>query len=164
MKTLLLMRHAKSSWSEASLADHERPLNKRGKRDAPQMGELLKREGQTPAQIVSSTAVRARNTAAKVAEACDYKGTIEVTRDLYHAGTRSFLSVLSELYYPTSPVLVVGHNPGMEEFFELLVDDYECFPTAAIAQISLPIDHWNELDVHTDAVCINFWRPKDMEF
>jgi phosphohistidine phosphatase len=85
MKTLLVLRHAKSSWKNANLADFDRPLNKRGKRDAPRMGELLRREGIVPDLIISSSAERALTTAEAVALACGYDLEIQTTRQLYHA-------------------------------------------------------------------------------
>ena len=80
MKTLLLLRHAKSSWSDPTLPDHDRPLNKRGIHDAPRMGKLLRHEHLMPDLILSSTAVRAKKTAELVAKACKYKGEIALNR------------------------------------------------------------------------------------
>ena len=82
MKTLLILRHAKSSWKEQDLPDHDRPLNKRGKNDAPRMGKLLKDEDLIPDLIMSSTAVRAKKTAELVAKACKYKGKIVLNHSL----------------------------------------------------------------------------------
>ena len=83
MKTLLLLRHAKSSWKHPELADHDRPLNKRGKRDAPSIGQLVSDKGLVPDLIMSSTAKRARKTARAVAKASGYKGKIELTPTFY---------------------------------------------------------------------------------
>ena len=83
MKTLLILRHAKSSWKEQDLQDHDRLLNKRGKNDAPRMGKLLKDENLIPDLIMSSTAVRAKKTAELVAKACKYKGKIVLNHSLY---------------------------------------------------------------------------------
>ncbi|MFG0335704.1 MAG: SixA phosphatase family protein, partial [Maioricimonas sp. JB049] len=84
MKTLLLMRHAKSSWADPSKADHDRPLNARGKRDAPRMGQWLLEQNLVPDRIVSSTARRARKTASRVASGCGYTAEIVHERALYH--------------------------------------------------------------------------------
>jgi phosphohistidine phosphatase len=83
MKTLLIMRHAKSSWKDPDLPDHDRPLNKRGKHDAPSMGKLLKDEDLIPDLIISSTAARAKKTAELVAKACKYKGEISLNQSLW---------------------------------------------------------------------------------
>ena len=85
MRTLLILRHAKSSWANNRLADHARPLNKRGKLDAPRMGQLLRREELMPDLVISSTAERALTTAEMAALACGYEAAIRVTRDFYHA-------------------------------------------------------------------------------
>ena len=85
MKTLLLMRHAKSSWDDPDVADHDRPLNKRGKKDAPRMGQWLAEQGLTPEVIVTSTAKRARKTAELVAESCGCQREPIVLPELYHA-------------------------------------------------------------------------------
>ena len=97
MKTLLIMRHAKSSWKEQDLPDHDRPLNKRGKNDAPRMGKLLKDEDLVPDLIMSSTAVRAKKTAELVAKACKYKGKIVLNHSLYGAEPAAYLKILEGL-------------------------------------------------------------------
>ncbi|MGB7661527.1 MAG: histidine phosphatase family protein [Nitrososphaeraceae archaeon] len=91
MKTLLIMRHAKSSWKEQDLPDYDRPLNKRGKNDAPRMGKLLKDEDLVPDLIMSSTAVRAKKTAELVAKTRKYKGKIVLDRSLYGAEPAAYL-------------------------------------------------------------------------
>jgi hypothetical protein len=94
-------------------ADHDRPLNKRGKRDAPPMGELLRNEHLIPEAIISSTAARARATAEAVAKACGYKGEITLNRSLYANGPEAYLVVLHGLSIDSVRVLMVGHNPGV---------------------------------------------------
>lgn len=162
MKTLLVLRHAKSSWADASLADHDRPLKKRGRRDAPRMGELIRDEGLTPDLIVSSTAKRARQTAAPVAEACGYEGEVQFTRDLYHADPEEIVQVLRPLPDEAERVLIVGHNPGLEDLVEALTDGYERMPTAALAQIELPIERWADLREDTEGELIALWLPREL--
>src|SRR4029450_11617432 len=94
MKTLLVLRHAKSSWNDPALDDHERPLNKRGRRDAPRMGELVREYGLIPDIVISSDAVRARLTAEAVAEAARYTGEIMLDQHLYMASPADILSLL----------------------------------------------------------------------
>ena len=96
MKTLLLLRHAKSSWKDESLTDHDRPLNKRGKKTAPLMGHLLREKNLVPDLVVSSTAVRARSTAEAAAEACGYPGEITLTDELYLATAGEILRYAQE--------------------------------------------------------------------
>ena len=163
MKTLVILRHAKSSWKDASLSDHDRPLNRRGKSAAPRMGRLIHDEGIVPDRILSSTAKRARTTAALVAEACDYPNVIELNDELYHADARSCLSVLRDAYYDDPCLMVVGHNPGLEELLQVLTGESERLQTAALAQVSVPIDHWYDIATFTPAVLVNLWRPRELD-
>ncbi len=162
MKTVLLMRHAKSSWKEPGLADWERPLNKRGLADAPRMGALLLEEGLEPQAIVSSSARRAQQTAEIVAEAVGYDGDIAYHDELYGATSAHYLRVLRQLADDVDLVLVIGHNPELEELVELLTAETDRLPTAAIAQLQLPIERWAEAweDVEADLVAI--WRPREL--
>ncbi|MFQ5421901.1 MAG: histidine phosphatase family protein [Anaerolineae bacterium] len=162
MKTLLVLRHAKSSWNNANLTDFERPLNKRGKRDAPRMGEWLKKRDLTPDLIITSSAERALQTAEAVALAAGYEGELQVTRQLYLAEPATYLLMLSELEDRYGRVLVVGHNPGVEDLVELFTDEWERMPTAALAQIELPIDSWADLDVDLMGELKNLWYPKEL--
>lgn len=162
MKTLLILRHAKSSWEDASLPDHDRPLSKRGKRDAPRMGRLLKEEGLRPDLILSSTAKRARRTAEAVAEECGYEDEVRLNRDLYAAGPEEILHVLKGLAEDPERVMVVGHNPGLEELVSGLTGEEERMPTAALAQVRLVIEAWNELDEDTHGALVNVWRPREL--
>jgi phosphohistidine phosphatase len=160
MKTLLVLRHAKSSWRETELADHDRPLNKRGKRDAPRMGELLRAEGLLPDLILTSSAKRALTTAELVAEASGYDGEIQESRDLYAAGPDEFIEALCALPNGFNSVLVVGHNPGLEELLEVLTEEAPAMPTAALAQVDLDIDDWAALDEEVRGRLVNLWLPR----
>lgn len=162
MRTLLILRHGKSSWANVYLADHDRPLKARGKRDAPRMGRLLREEGLTPELIISSTAERALATAELAALACDYEGEIETTRDFYHAAPEAYIERLQELPDDVERVMVVGHNPGMEELIAELTGEEERFPTAALAQVALPIERWEQLDEATAGELVKLWRPKEL--
>jgi phosphohistidine phosphatase len=161
MKTLLLLRHAKSSWKDAALADHDRPLNKRGKAEAPRVGEWLRKNDLVPDLILASTARRAHKTAERVAEASGYAGEVQLEADLYLGDPEDYLDALQGVSDKYECVLVVGHNPGIEEFLELLTRSDELLPTAALAQISLPIEHWRQLTATTKGLLVNLWRPRD---
>lgn len=163
MKTLLILRHAKSSWDDAELADFERPLNARGRRDAPRMGRLLRREDLIPELIVSSAAARARATAEAVALACGYDNQIVYTRDLYHAAPEEYVDVLRTVDEQYTRVMVVGHNPGIEELVETLSGEWERMQTAALALIALPIERWQDLDEETEGELQEVWRPKELD-
>lgn len=162
MKTLLLLRHAKSSWDEPQLADHERPLNKRGQRDAPRIGRLLRQEQLLPDLIISSTAARAVATAEAVADASGYGEQMIVTHALYQAGPDDFLEVLRALPDNCQSVMLVGHNPGMSELLEELTGESEPMPTAALAHVTLPIEQWSALRLNTEGKLRRLWRPRDL--
>ena len=162
MKTLLILRHAKSSWKDSSLADHDRPLNKRGKQDAPRMGKFLRKQGLVPDKIISSTAKRARKTATAVAKAAQYEGKVELTQAFYHAGPGAYLAALCDLSDDYQRVMVVGHNPGMEELVAILTGRMETMSTAAIAHVALPIEGWQELDYEVQGELLHLWHPKEL--
>ncbi|NJD59730.1 MAG: hypothetical protein C3F13_18765 [Anaerolineales bacterium] len=161
MKTLLLLRHAKSSWKQPELNDHERPLNKRGKKEAPKVGEYLKANDLVPDLILSSTARRAHDTAQAVAEESGYAKEIELYQDLYLSDTDCYLDILQRLPDTATRVLVVGHNPDLDELLTLLTDVNEHMNTAALAQIDLPISSWNELNEATDGRLQKLWVPRE---
>ncbi len=162
MKTLLLMRHAKSSWKDTELADHERPLNKRGRRDAPMMGQLLVDRELVPQEILSSSALRARQTAEVVAETADFPGEITYLDRLYMAEADEIIAVLRELPDDIERVMVIGHNPGLETLLQILSGRIESLPTAVVAHLSLPIDSWAALSDATSGELVEIWRPKDL--
>ncbi len=162
MKTLLILRHAKSSWKDEALSDHDRPLNKRGKRDAPRMRELVREKGLTPDLILSSTARRALATAEAAAETCGYDGDVRGLHGLYSFGPEPYLAALIGLPDHCECVMLVGHNPAMEELLEVLTGEYLRFPTAALAHVELPVDHWQDLDEEIEGKLIDLWRPKDL--
>jgi len=160
MKTLLLLRHAKSSWKQPELNDHDRPLNKRGKKEAPKVGMYLKENDLIPDLILSSTARRAHDTAQVVAEECGFKGDVELYQDLYLSDPACYLDILQRLPDKANRVLVVGHNPEMDELLTLLTDATQHMTTAALAQIDLPISSWQELNEATDCRLQNLWAPR----
>ena len=115
MKTLLLLRHAKSSWKQPEVHDHDRPLNKRGKKEAPKVGRYLKENDLVPDMILSSTARRAQDTARAVAEECGFEKPVDLHQDLYLSDTACYLDILRCLPDDDAKrVLVVGHNPDLE--------------------------------------------------
>ena len=162
MKSLLILRHAKSSWKHPELTDHDRPLNKRGKRDAPRMGEILRNEHLIPETIISSTAARAQATAEAVAKASGYKGKIALNRSLYAAGPEAYLKVLHGLSNESVRVLVVGHNPGLEELLENFTGEAQIMPACTLAHVKFSMDSWLELDYKTKGQLAGIWQPRDL--
>jgi phosphohistidine phosphatase len=163
MKTLLILRHAKSSWDDSSLKDHDRALSLRGVHDAPRMGRLIVAEDLIPQRIISSTAVRALATAELAAGMMDESPEIEATRDLYLASPHTYLDVLADLGGSADPVMVVGHNPGITALVTVLTGDLEEMPTAALAAVELDIDDWDDIHRAGRGRLIGFWRPKEVD-
>ncbi len=163
MATLLLMRHAKSGWDDPTLADHDRPLNARGRKAAPRMGELLLEERLVPDLIVTSTARRAVDTAHAVVTSTKYDGRVEVTRRLYLAEPSGYFEVLSELEHDYARVLVVGHNPGISELASMLCGEDLDMPTAAIACIDFPGTRISLVNAQSRGRLLGFFRPKELD-
>lgn len=138
MKTLVLARHAKSDWTQ-DLPDEERPLNGRGKKDAPRMGEILRSHGFLPDLVISSHAVRARSTAEKVADALGYTSSIRIDNRIYLAGTSSLLSVIRDIPETAESAMIFGHNPDMEMMVQMLLSakGMTPMPTCAFACLEL---------------------------
>lgn len=147
MKTLLIMRHAKSSWEEEGLRDRERPLNKRGRRDAPAMGVLLRERNFRVDCIISSPAVRALSTAEAVAEELQYgKDGIEQDARLYGASSAQMLMVIHSWESRWNTVLMVGHNPGLTHLVNQLTGmGVENVPTAGIVTIRYAVEQWCDI-------------------
>ena len=161
MKTLLILRHAKSSWDDESLSDHDRPLNKRGRRAAHRIGRLLEEESLWPDLILSSTAERAATTALLVVEAGGFGGDILYLRELYHADPADYLEAVRELGGETECVMVVGHNPGLESLVQAMTGEWQALPTAALARVTIPIDEWTDLEAGGGELA-DLWRPKEL--
>jgi phosphohistidine phosphatase len=162
MKTLLVLRHAKSSWNDSALDDHERPLNERGRRDAPRVGERVREYGLVPDIILSSDAVRAQRTAQAVAETAGYAGEIVLDHRLYLAGPADILSLVREGPETADTIMIVGHNPGFEDLVTQLTGEPAGLATATLAQIVLPIAHWRDLDLSTRGTLLGHWRPEEL--
>lgn len=160
MKTLLILRHAKSSWDHPGLRDHDRPLNPRGRRDAPRMGRFLAERDLVPDRIVSSTAVRARTTAELAAAEFGEDVEIETTFDLYGAPPDGYIEVAEAMGGAAERLMVVGHNPGITTLVWHLTGTGEYMPTAALAAVELDIDDWSELGSARRGRLVGFWRPK----
>ena len=162
MKNLLLMRHAKSSWKDASLPDHQRPLNKRGKRDAPCMGEFLREQGITLDAILCSTAARAKATVEGFLQGYTFDGDLVYINDLYHAGPETILIRLMQLPDNVDSAMVIAHNPGLDDFLDVVCDAPEHMPTASVAYIQFPIERWAELHVVKRGELIHLWKPREI--
>ncbi len=146
MKTLLVLRHAKSSWDYPHLSDFDRPLNSRGEKTAPFMGRLVGEKELVPDRIVSSPANRARTTAETAAEAGGFGVQVELDDRIYGAGTTGLLYIVAEFDDEDDSVMIVGHNPGFEMLVASLTGEHRRMPTAALAVIDLDIESWSEIE------------------
>lgn len=164
MKTLILMRHAKSSWKHPEIKDHERGLNKRGKKDAPRMGKLLADNELVPQRILTSTAERSRETVEAVVNVMQFTGEVSYLDSLYMAEPDIYLELLSLMPDDLERLLVIGHNPGLEGLLQILSGRVESLPTAAVAYLSLPIHSWKEIRAHEEVgELVALWSPRDMK-
>ncbi len=147
MRSLILLRHAKSSWDSPDLSDKERPLNQRGKHDAPMMGKLLNKRGLRADLMISSPAKRARSTAKKIAAEIGYdEKDIMLNDKLYMAGISDFIDVISEVKEKTSSLFIFSHNYGITDFANYLSgENIDNIPTCGIVKVDLETDSWNKI-------------------
>jgi phosphohistidine phosphatase len=165
MKTLYLVRHAKSSWDDISLGDFDRPLNERGKADAPRMGKRLKDKNIHPNVMISSGAKRAHATAKRIAEVLNFpKDAIKTDRTLYHAEPEQILEVIKAIADMNDSVMVFGHNPGLTDFVNQFGSDVEIdnIPTCGIVALRFQIDSWNKLSPKS-GILLFFDYPKSRQ-
>lgn len=163
MPTLLLMRHAKSSWKEASLSDHDRPLNRRGRKAAPQMGRLIRKHDLIPDRILCSTSVRTRQTCELLLSEWPQSPPVEFLAELYLCPADELIGVVQENAADAQRVLLLGHNPGFADFLANAVGYVEKFPTVAVASLQIPGDNWRTLDPDTPWRLQHLWRPRDLD-
>ena len=148
MKTLYLMRHAKSSWDDPGLRDVQRPLNKRGHRDAPVMGRQLKSQGILPQLIITSPALRAETTARYVAREIDYPLSKIITdKRVYEADEDDIWQVIREISETVDHLLLVGHNPGLTDLANTLsTEPIDNIVTAAVYSLQFDCAKWKEIE------------------
>lgn len=163
MKTLLLMRHGKSSWKDESLADHERPLKKRGRKDSKRIAKAILANKLMPDLIFSSSAVRARETVDHVVKTLDYQGKVFYSDELYMGEPQDFIEMLKTLNNDINTVLIVGHNPGLEAYLQIIDGDVESLPTAGLGYLVLVLEDWKEISLDTMGDLIGIWKPKALK-
>ena len=146
MKTLFLIRHAKSSWDDTALPDKDRPLGDRGKRDAPKMGKRLAKRHVKPDLILSSPALRARSTAEIIAKKLDYERKNIVVDDRVYAGeVDDLLNVIHKLGDKLKRVMLFGHNPELTELAGRLSSEITHMPTCAVAEFTFDAKSWSNI-------------------
>ena len=143
LSRLLLMRHAKSSWSDGTQTDHERPLNKRGRRAAKAVGAALHARGLAPDIIWSSDSKRTRETSMRLIRAIPGAQAVEYLPEFYHASAQNVLETCDQRGEPDVPLMLLGHNPGWGNLHQHLTGDYHPYPTGACTVLSRINDgHW----------------------
>ena len=157
---LILMRHAKSDWGDESLSDHQRPLNHRGKRDAPRMAEWLAKIDMVPDRILSSSAERTRETVALMMEEWPDEPNTYFCEELYLATPESILSTIRADACDATKLMVVGHNPGIAHLVSGLAEKFIEMPTAAVAVFKIAPADWSDLRTDTPVSLTQFMRPK----
>src|SRR5262245_28346150 len=140
MKTLLLLRHAKSSWDDSSLRDFDRPLSARGERDAPRIGKALRKQGAIPDLIISSPAARAKATIKAATKAARLDVAPQFDEAIYGASSAELMRAIRRLSDTAHCVMLVGHNPGFEDLLARLTGSHERMPTAALACIQFEVE------------------------
>ena len=170
MKKLILLRHAKSSWKDASLSDHDRPLNSRGKASAPVIGRWLVEGEHRPDIVLCSSSHRTCQTALLLKEAMPGLPDAIIEDDLYHASPGMMLARLRQLPSTSATAMIIGHQPGLSTLTRMLADGtegrrcrraYEHFPTAAAAVLELECGEWVECD-YQKARFIDFAKPREL--
>ncbi len=170
MLTLYLLRHAKSSWKQSSLGDFERPLNNRGRRDAAAMGQHLQNIGPEPEIILLSSSKRTRETWHHVSPALPSAPEVKSLDTLYGASMRAILGEIQAHGLTASPLLVIAHNPGIEELaFQLTAKDPSGalslfrakYPTAGLAILNFDIQTWSQLQPRSGTL-MSFTSPRSL--
>ncbi len=160
MKTLFVLRHAKSNWDNSDLSDFERPLNSRGLDTARFIGGLIYERNLQPQIIISSPAKRAKQTAVLVKELAEISKPIIFDERIYEASPLTLFNLIREFDDKFESVMIVGHNPGFEDLVRTLTGETVVMPTAALAKINLDIENWHELDAVSNELEFLI-RPKE---
>ncbi len=162
MKTLYIMRHAKSSWDNPNWSDFERPLNKRGLEAVPVMGEIIYKNKFQPETLLCSPAKRAKQTAILVREVAGIEPEISFDERIYEASPQMLLQLLCEMENDPESAMLVGHNPGIEGLIRFLTGENEQMPTAGLAVIDLNVEKWDEAKADCGSLR-NLLRPKERD-
>ena len=170
MKTIYLLRHAKSSWDDSSLSDHDRPLNERGRAAAPRVGAHMQAMGYLPDLVLCSTSMRTRQTLDAVLSELDVEPAVEFEEDLYLAAPSEMLDLVRSVPDTVESVLIVSHNPGTGILAAALSGDgpeerihlmRAKFPTTGLAIIELSVDRWKDVESGCGSLK-EFVRPRDL--
>ncbi|HEX2270144.1 MAG TPA: histidine phosphatase family protein [Pyrinomonadaceae bacterium] len=161
MRTLYLLRHAKSSWKDDSLRDFDRPLKRRGREAAEQIGKVLAGEKPKSLLVISSPAARARETTKLVLKSAGLKLEPRFDERIYEADVRTLLEVVESIPDKTTTAMLVGHNPGFENLLSYLTGDDRHMPTAALAKIEFEVESWSAVSEGSGRL-ESFVTPKEL--
>lgn len=162
MRTLYLLRHAKSSWKDETLRDFDRPLKGRGRKAAEHMGQVLAEEKLKSPLVISSPAVRARETTELVLESAGLKVEPRFEERIYEADVRTLLAIVRSIPDSSGTAILVGHNPAFENLNEYLTGDGRHMPTCALAKIEFDVASWSEVSEESGRLEL-FVTPKELD-
>jgi phosphohistidine phosphatase len=162
MRTLYLLRHAKSSWKDETLRDFDRPLKGRGRRAAGQIGQVLAEEKLKSPLVISSPAVRARETTELVLESAGFGIEPRLEERIYEADVRTLVEIVRSIPAASDTAIMVGHNPGFENLLSYFTGENRHMPTCALAKIEFDAASWSEVSEETGRLEL-FVTPKDLE-
>src|SRR5688572_33325074 len=162
MRTLYLLRHAKSSWKDETLRDFDRPLKGRGRRAAEQMGQILAEEKLKSPLVISSPAVRARETLDLVLNSAGLKLEPRFEERIYEADVGTLFEIVKSIADTSNTAMMVGHNPGFENLLDYLTGDTRHMPTCALAKIEFDAGSWREVSEESGRLEL-FVTPKELE-
>ena len=161
-RRLVLMRHAKSDWANHNLADHDRPLNERGRLSATQMAKHFANTDLAPSVIIASTAARVRETLTRMLAEWPYEPEVSFEQSLYLASVETLNARVCGLHHAWQSAMIVGHNPGLADFVSRLANRPLEMPTAAVAVFSTNLETWTDAVAARDWQLTAHWRPRDL--
>lgn len=162
-RTLMLLRHAKSSWEDNTLSDFDRPLKKKGKQTAKLVGKLIAHSGYQPDIVLSSPAKRAKETAKIVKKQFDHNGSIHYVDAFYMGEPGDYIQALRGLPDDVGDVMLVGHNPGLEDLLSLIDGKFNPLSTCALAILELELSRWSDFNASTVSTLIQFIDPEKVD-
>jgi len=160
-KRLIIMRHAKSSWTSGAPSDHQRPLNKRGQRAAPLVGARLRDLGWIPDLVIASDSQRTRETWQRMQEAFPHSIEARYSNTFYHGGLAAIVNACSQLNAGVSTLLVLGHNPGWEDAVAALTGQWVRMTTANAALLESETNDWKEA-IQASWASVDILRPREL--
>ena len=161
MRHLMILRHAKSSWADGNLSDHERPLNQRGRRASGAMGRFMAGRDLLPDFVISSDSARTRETVALWSEAAGWDGDVDFRPELYHASAEELLVAARAAPDTSGRIMLVAHNPGIEEFVSRAAGRHLEMPTGTLAGFGVDCSTWSQVDPEAMNLSIH-QRPREL--